>query len=257
MNQGNVPNQTATQQVPQPAVQQVTSQVVQQTVPAAMSPEELQKTQVLNLQDVEATAKFEKSISKKPAIIVGILGVLLLVFGITFQVTNSLTSNKTTETANNKTPEIEVEDEPEVLADEVKEERLQCTHSEADSGDGTGYVYTIDFIFNEGLLTGFTKVYVINALEGNPQGIDTVKNYALNYEAFKNPTTGYAIDIVPKEDNTQLMVTVQVDLTTLDVSTLNPTQANHMSTEVNFQKDMTKDTIETQLTSLQFTCTGE
>ena len=40
-----------------------------------VTPEELQKTLVLNLADFEETARIEKMTSKKPALIVALLGV--------------------------------------------------------------------------------------------------------------------------------------------------------------------------------------
>ena len=45
-----------------------------------MTPEELQRTQVLNFQDVEDLANFEKRTSKKPAIIIAILGIISITF---------------------------------------------------------------------------------------------------------------------------------------------------------------------------------
>ena len=41
-----------------------------------MTQEELQKTQVLNLKDVEEAARFERITSKKPAIIVATIGLV-------------------------------------------------------------------------------------------------------------------------------------------------------------------------------------
>ena len=65
-----------------------------------MTQEELQRTQVLNLQEVEKVAKFEKRTSKKPALFVAFLGILSITFGTTFGITEMLSANKS---LNNKT----------------------------------------------------------------------------------------------------------------------------------------------------------
>ena len=59
-----------------------------------LSPEELQKTQVLNLKDVEEAVRIEKRTSKKPAIILGIVGITLLLFGSGFQIATALKEKK-------------------------------------------------------------------------------------------------------------------------------------------------------------------
>ena len=46
--------------------------------------EELTKTQVLNLLELEKVAKYERQTSKKPALILGILGVLFLISGFVY-----------------------------------------------------------------------------------------------------------------------------------------------------------------------------
>ena len=52
--------------------------------------EELQRTQVLNLKDVEETVKYEKSISKKPAMIIAIIGAIFLTLGSTLQIAKTM-----------------------------------------------------------------------------------------------------------------------------------------------------------------------
>ena len=70
-----------------------------------MTQEELQKTQVLNLKDVEEAARFERITSKKPAIIVAAIGVLSIMFGATFGVVQTLTTEPTIKDNSNSTTE--------------------------------------------------------------------------------------------------------------------------------------------------------
>ena len=55
-----------------------------------MSAEKLAKTQVLNLNDVEQLATYEKSISKKPAIILGAIGLFAVSVGLIYPKINTL-----------------------------------------------------------------------------------------------------------------------------------------------------------------------
>ncbi len=62
----------------------------QQQQQQQMTQQELQRTQVLNIDELEKTVRFEKISSKKPAIIVAAIGILFLTFGTTFQVASNL-----------------------------------------------------------------------------------------------------------------------------------------------------------------------
>ena len=113
--------QQQSQQFSMPQQQGV--QVAQANQPRAISPEEvsqaqhpmtqqeLQRTQVLNIEEVEKAARYERISSKKPAIAVAVLGVLFLAFGTTFQVATNLKAS------NNK---VEKRD----IAEEVVEHRV-------------------------------------------------------------------------------------------------------------------------------------
>ena len=69
-------------------------QVSSQTQKEFMSQEELQRTQVLNLKDVQETVKYEKLHSKKPAIIVAIIGIVCLSIGSSFAFIQSMSARK-------------------------------------------------------------------------------------------------------------------------------------------------------------------
>ena len=56
--------------------------------------EELQKTQVINLKDLEEVARIEKRTSKKPAILLAILGLTFLLLGSGVQIAFSLRDKK-------------------------------------------------------------------------------------------------------------------------------------------------------------------
>ena len=57
-----------------------------------ITPEELQKTLVLNLADFEETARYEKMTSKKPALIFALLGIFSIALGFSFPIVESFTA---------------------------------------------------------------------------------------------------------------------------------------------------------------------
>ena len=69
----------------------------QQVQTQQMTEEELQRTQVLNFDDFKQVARYEKISSKKPAIIVALIGVLALIFGGSYSVVQSQMAKKTEE----------------------------------------------------------------------------------------------------------------------------------------------------------------
>ena len=59
-----------------------------------LTKEELQKTQILNLKELEETIVFEKKTSKKPAIFVAILGILSIIAGTSVMTVQHLNAKK-------------------------------------------------------------------------------------------------------------------------------------------------------------------
>ena len=110
--------------------------------------EELQKTQVLNLKDVEETVKFEKSISKKPAMIIAIIGAIFLTLGSTLQIAKTM--KKSVEP---KVEKREISKEKQTVAPVI----LECQKIQLNNSDGTNITYTINYTFNNYKLTNFTK----------------------------------------------------------------------------------------------------
>ena len=225
-------------------MQQVSAEEVQRRT---MTQEELHRTQVLNLQEVEKIARFEKRTSKKPAFIVGIMGILLITFGTTFQIAKTLSEKPE--------PVIEKRDiSTDVLMEEEvkKETTLECSQSSFNNPDGTDTIYTITYRFDEDKLVGFTKVFNVVVTPGAVQGPATVQRYLQDYQPFLNPTEGYAISVIPI--NNGLTTTVDVDYEKLDLTLLAPKQQEHFSTKIDFPLDTSYDFIHEAMINYQFIC---
>ena len=207
--------------------------------------EELQRTQVLNLKDVEETVRFEKSISKKPAMIIAIIGAIFLTLGSTLQIAKTM--KKSVE------PKVEkrvISKEKQTVAPVI----LECQSIQMNNPDGTNITYTINYTFNNYKLTSFTKKYSIAAIEGNQVGLQTIQQYIVGYQDFMNPVNGYTISVTPNETQTILTAVVSADLEKIDMTTFPEMQKNHISTSIDYQKDTAFLTIQSDMSSKGFTC---
>ena len=209
--------------------------------------EELQRTQVLNLKDVEETVRFEKSISKKPAMIIAIIGAIFLTLGSTLQIAKTM--KKSVEPKVEKR-EISKEKEIQTVAPVI----LECQNIQLNNPDGTNITFTIDYTFNNYKLTNFTKKYSIAAIEGNQVGLQTIQQYIVGYRDFMNPVNGYTISVTPNETQTVLTAAVSADLEKIDMTTFPEMQKNHISTSIDYQKDTAFLTIQSDMSSKGFTC---
>jgi len=209
--------------------------------------EELQRTQVLNLKDVEETVKYEKSISKKPAMIIAIIGAIFLTLGSTLQIAKTM--KKSVEPKVEKR-EISKEKEIQTVAPVI----LECQNIQMNNPDGTNITYTINYTFNNYKLTNFTKKYSIAAIEGNQVGLQTIQQYIVGYRDFMNPVNGYTISVTPNETQTVLTAVVSADLEKVDMTTFPEMQKNHISTSIDYQKDTAFLTIQSDMSSKGFTC---
>lgn len=211
-----------------------------------MSQEELLKTQVLNLQDVEEAVKNEKRTSKKPAIVVACLGIIAVLFGgmiyivqpIIFQRNNQ--SEKTTKKVEKK----------KVLN---TTSTLNCTYTSLSNPDGTDTILNVNLAFTYDKLIKITKTYTINPTVGNPIGTTTIEQYYNGYQPFLvDQIPGYRMTVSKASNG--LIITSIADLTTLDITSLPELHQGNIATKVEYQANTEKQTIQANLTGRGYTC---
>lgn len=212
-----------------------------------LTPEELQKTQVLNLQEVEETIRFEKATTKKPAIIVAIIGILSITIGSSFQVISGLSAKTEEHTIQKK----EIVEKP--IVEKVETKTLTCTTNLLNQPDGTDIHFTVLYTFEDDKLVSFKKENIIMPTPGVEAGPQRIEQYKIDYQPFLNPKVGYQITMAPK-DTTGIIVTVQVDYKTLDVTTLSPIQNNHYSTSLDYPIDTTFEVLQADMLSKGYHC---
>ena len=211
------------------SIRQISPEEVMQS---QMTPAELQKTQVLNLKEVEDTVRYEKISSKKPAIFVAILGILSIALGTTFQIATTVRSKPRNVEKRDTTPEV-VEKDP--------KSTLVCDQTIHGNLDGTDTSFIIEYNFEDDKLIGTTKTFHVSVTPGSTTGAAAVQNYLLAYQSYLNPMEGYSITLKPLVN--ELEVVTIIDYLKMDITQLNPQQQTHPSTSVAYPVDTPKEKI--------------
>ena len=225
-------------------VRQITPEEIAQAegLPKPMTPEELQKTQILNLNELENTIRFEKITSKKPAIIVAAVGILFLVFGTTFQIASSLSAN------NRKVEKRKVDPTPQIV-----ETSLSCVKTTLNNPDGTDTTYNVDYYFENDKLSSQIREYKYTAIANNPNGEPTIKTKLDTYQKLLSSTSGYQVN-TSASDSKEMKVVVQIDYHSLDLTTIPQANQNDELTKVTYKRGTDSNTIRSDMLSKGYTC---
>ena len=216
----------------------------QQQIKQQMSQEELQRTQVLNLQDVQEAVKYEKMTSKKPAIIIAILGIASILMGTTFGVVQNLQAK------------AEKEREKAVVRRETvpTEKTLSCSLTKLADYDGTDYTLTRDFTFKDNKLTKEIKSFKLSPSEGNPNGVTGVQNYLVALQPFLVQMSGYEL-MVEKDQNTgTATTTTTINYEILDITKVPEMHQSNFRFNVEYTNGSDQATIEQDLKTKGYTC---
>lgn len=234
MNQNNNQNQN---------VRQITPEEIRQAegLPEPLTQEELQKTQILNFKELQNTIRFEKITSKKPAIIVAVIGIFLLLFGTTFQIASSLSSDR-------KVEKRKVEKEKTIV-----ETSLSCVKTTLNNPDGTDITYNIDYYFENDKLTSAIKEYKYTKTANSPNGEETIKNNTTKYQSLSTSTKGYKVS-TNSTNPQELTIIVQIDYKTLDLTVIPEKTQEDSITKVDYQRNVDSTKIKNNMINQGFTC---
>ena len=244
------------------ASQQVVSaqQVAQATQPQSyaqqpasqfMTPEELQRTQVLNLDDVKATARIERLSSKKPAALVASFGVLLIAVGFFFPTIQYFATRHASE-SNETVYREEDEEEEEVVVTPVKE-TLSCSLSKLNNPNGTDEILTVTYTFENNVIQTYTKEYTLRQSEGVTETPAELGSYLEALEPFlAKQVPGYVMTLQQIANGSVTKTTVnynELDYTQIPVEN----QANYRF-DVPFQATTPLNDVRSGLITQGYTC---
>jgi len=219
-------------------------QISDEEVKSELSKEELQETQVLNLQEVRKTIRFEKITSKKPAIAVAVIGILLLLVGGGFQVLKSINTNNNVQkrTTVTKTKKKEY----------IVNKSLNATKTTMNNPDGTNTIYNVVYAFSDNKLIKESRKYNVNAVAGNEEGNKTITKLATEYKTLINKTEGYSIEL-KTVDKVALEINIDIDYTKLDLTKVKNIQATKEFTKVDYRLGSLYDDIRKEKLDKGFT----
>ena len=215
-----------------------------------MTPEELQRTQVLNLQDVEEMARFEKRTSKKPAIIIGIIGIISILCGGGLTAYQSMAAKAYKEESSKKVEKREIQNKVE---EKPQATNINCVYPSTNNPDGTDTLLTVNYNFIDGELTGFTKQFYVTAIPGNPNKNNGVLAYVEGYKNFTISIDGYSV-VVTYDNDSKLTAITTVDYEKLDLAKFPQYQQNHFSTSIDYTIGESQENVYNNLISKGFQC---
>ena len=212
-----------------------------------LSTEELAKTQVLNLDDVQKLAKYEKLVSKKPALIVALAGVFSIIVGISAQTVVSLTD------ANQ--PQAMPDVNHKVQSKSEKENQLICTKvdNQPEAEINIKTTYTVNYKNNNSMTTYTKAVDVTPTSTTSVNALTSIQNGMVAFKEFeKTSITGYTVVVSNKESGYEVLVTV--DPKVLDQSQLSPVVVTNTFVNPDIVKGSSKDQVKAGLTGAGYTC---
>ena len=215
-----------------------------------VSQEELAKTQVLNLTDVQEIAKFERKTSKRPALLFAIAGVLSLALGFSYSNIMALVDSMPAYTK--KFDAVPVVMEP--VSHDIVLNRASCKYTSPENPDGTIGKVTYDLVFNETeQLQSYTMTLEMDPIQGNANGLVSVQTIYNTYRALDViPLEGYKSTTIYTD--TGMKSSINVDLTKFNPATLTDAHNANYFAKVPYTLGTTKEVITQQLTAGNYIC---
>lgn len=214
------------------------------------SQEELQKTQVLNLQDFETVARIERLTSKKPAIIIATIGLFSISAGIALPYIQLAAEKKDTKVENRKIYTEEVQKKEDV-ASTTSSPVLTCNGYIG--GVNSKITETDEFTFeNDALVLTKRTTTVDPAVEG-PAGAEEVQAWTNGIQPYLQQLTGYTVTVAPTQQ-AGLNIITEINYKIADLTLVPELNQNHHATKVNYIAGSARSAIEQDMITKGFTC---
>ena len=220
-----------------------------------ISREELTRTQVLNLQELERVANYEKKTSKRPAALFAFAGFLAITLGILYP--NIMMAVDSIGGIQNTSYRINIENKYNLDTTlPVATDKVTCTLTQPALADGTDRVYTTELFFHEQKLQTYVKTLTAVPTIGNPTGPTTIQTIYTHYSAYDNmPINGYKVLTTAENSGTKVEITI--DLKALDKTQLTYNHAANQFTNVEYELNSDQTAIQNALTTAGYTCTQQ
>lgn len=215
---------------------------------------ELTKTLVLNFNEVEDIAKFEKKTSKKPAIIIAIIGLFAIFTGVIYPSVYSMVKKD-----NNISSDSKLRENTEVVN---ISDGLTCMKTDTDSVNLLTNTTTYNFKFDKNGLSNYEKT--LNIASTNPSLVETPKVMidinSMVDPLIITPITGYTLYKSMKNDATNVnivnnyTVKLVVDFTTFNSNSLSDQYNANDFFRVIYKKGDSFNNIKNSLSNMGYNC---
>lgn len=242
-------NQISPEQVAQTTGSQQSQQMQAQQKP--MSMDELQKTQVLNLQDFKETTRIEKLASPMSAKILASLGVFLIALGVAMPMFQSLSERgKTTKATNTEFREETTtaqKDEKKIVKD------LNCRKEMLNNPNGTDEVLNVAYTFNDDKLTNYSKEYILKKSAAATETPGELASYLTALEPFLAvKVTGYTLSVSQIENGS--ITKAVVDYASLDYDSIPASINTNYRFDVPYKTTATYNEVKSGLEGQGYMC---
>lgn len=220
-----------------------------------LDPEELARTQVLNLEELRQVAKYERKVSKKPALICAIIGAFMIMIGAGSQGFIMLSQRNVTPTKQSNISQRNVKEEEEKEPEKVIQ-ALTCSIQSLNNVNGTNTESHFTFAFEDDKLKSETKIFIVDMIAGNAMGQSSMQNLYTAYKAYESTNgtvEGYNVLTAPRESY-GFSVTTQIDLTKLDRTKISANIQANPQLKVDFPLDSTLEVVKGGAESSGYTC---
>ena len=217
-----------------------------------LSDDELQRTQVLNLQAFKETARIEKLSSKKPAIIMAVIGVLSISLGLAFPAIQSLSTRQNAEKNQQNTLKRRQSEE---TIKKVVEEEMICTHQDLNKPNGTDEVIDVTYKFKDDKLYASKKEYKLVKSAAAPTDPAELGSYLTALQSFLMQINGYSVTVQTIEHGS--ITTTEVNYTIIDLARVPESHKTNYRFDIPNQNNDSKETVKTTMTGLGYTCRQE
>ena len=220
-----------------------------------ISREELTRTQVLNLQELERVANYEQKTSKRPAALFAFAGFLAIALGLLYP--NIMMAVDSIGAVDNTSYRVNIEDIYQLDTTPVVTSKMICTLTQLGLADGTDRIYTTELFFQEQKLQTYVKTLNATPIAGNPNAMTTIQAIYSNYTPFSTmPINGYNV-LITTTENSGTKVEITIDLKTLDKTQLTYNHASNGFTNVEYELNADQTAIQNTLTAAGYVCTQQ
>lgn len=215
-----------------------------------MSREELTRTQVLNLSDFERVAKYEKSVSKKPAIFLSVLGMFCIIAGLSYNSVMAFVIDKITPPA----PQVSKRITKNKDLIETKNDTVTCHYTSIDANAGTELILDLNLIFYNNVLDTCVKnMSFVTSLGKETTGQQVVNYYYPIFKSFEEMTIpGYTSKTNLINNGFETKTTMDLKIT--NVESLTDQHKASPATTVDFIYGEDKETATQRAISYGYTC---